>query len=90
MGYHVSDGIILWQENKEMPKNDHQLHTNDDISRGNSPTLEPPVSGYHHSTSNGLKRPLNENHQTIGELERKYIRRDGNLYISVIKKKKRK
>lgn len=74
MGYHVSDGAILWHDKRESLKNSQHLN-NEISSRDNSPTSDN-QSGYQQS-SNGLKRRATGSHQSITELDRKHSRRDG-------------
>lgn len=78
MGYHTPDGSILWNEKRESPQsspdtNESLLHS--DEIRENSPTNEQAsASGYQQFMSNRKRRcELNQ----IGDLDRKYIRRDG-------------
>ncbi|CAG5096449.1 Similar to Siwi: Piwi-like protein Siwi (Bombyx mori) [Cotesia congregata] len=77
VSYHTPDGSILWNEKRESPQsspdtNEPLLHS--DEIRENSPTNEQAsASGYHQFMSNRKRRcELNQ----IGDLDRKYIRRD--------------
>ncbi|XP_044582015.1 transcription factor CP2-like protein 1 isoform X1 [Cotesia glomerata] len=84
VGYHTPDGSILWNEKRESPQsspdtNEPLLHS--DEIRENSPTNEQAsASGYHQFMSNRKRRcELNQ----IGDLDRKYIRRDGSTASNV-------